>query len=308
MQWHWFLRALSCCYIGKTDVSGILSSNGTVKGILNDSLVPVMDVGLVLTRGNLSNERLPFPLREISGELQVFSDMNGDKSSWLNISHLQARTPHSVFKTRGRINHLYSDIHYNLVTEASVYLDEFKSFIPQDMNITLEGRIEGEVRTDFTMSQAANLKLEEMKLSGSASLTDFGFVNDSLSMSADLAGIDFSVPNPNTSERNTKFAFFKISSGNLKTAKREVFSASMANTHIYLEMSDVRDTTAIPDLFCTFSFDTLRAGTDTINISIDKPYGNFSVSPRPGAPDQPAIQLAYTSYELRADMGRNSAL
>jgi hypothetical protein len=300
---------------GIVDASGIISSKGTIKGILNDSLVPVMDISLALNRGNLVYESLPFPLSGMSGDLRVYSDINNDTVSWLDISHFEGKTPGSVFKTRGKVNHLFSDMHIDLITDASILADEFRSFIPDDMNLTVSGRISGWARTGFTMSQLANFEMEKMKISGSASLSGFSMVYDSISISTVLAGIDFSLPNPSITDRNTKFAFLKIASdkletaiasGNAEEAYAADFKASLENAHIYLEISDVRDTTIIPDIFCTFSFDSLRAGADTINISIDKPYGYFSVSPGPYAPLQPAIKLAYTSYDLRANMGRNS--
>jgi hypothetical protein len=80
----------------------------------------------------------------------------------------------------------------------------------------------------------------------------------------------------------------------------------MNRSSIYLEMSDVRDTTRIPDLFCIYRMDTLRASMDTIGVSMVKPYGNFLVSPVEDSPGLPAIEVAYTTFDLKADAGENS--
>ncbi len=285
------------------DASGIISSTGSIKGIANDSLMPQADIKLKLNEGYIKYDGLPFPLTEMDGNIHIFSDLNNDTVSWLQISSFEAKTPGSGFKTRGKVDHLYHDMHINLITEADVLVDEFKSFIPGNVDLSIGGRISGLVRSDFTMSQATGMELDKMKLSGSASLSDFSLVYDTISLSSPKAEIDFSIPNPGISERNTNFAFIKIASENLTSAKIGDIGTSMRNTHFFMEMSDLRDSTVIPDLFCTFSIDSLWAGMDTISISINKPYGYFSVSPSSEMPANPAIQLAYTSYDMTANAG-----
>jgi hypothetical protein len=268
--------------------------------------MPFMDIHMTMAGGTLEYEGLPFPLKDIAGDIHFYSDSVNGRASHLHISSFEAKAPNSSFKTRGKVNHLFSDMHYNLITDANVLIDDFRSFIPCDVYLSPGGRITGQLNTDFTLSQATIMELDKMKISGSAFFSDFSITYDSISMSADNARIDFSIPNPHASGINTSFAFAKIASGNLSAAKTDDFNTSLKNTHIYIEMSDLRDTTVIPDLFCTFSMDSLHAHTDTISVAIDKPYGNFSVSPVSGAPGQSAIRFAYTSYSLAAHMGKNS--
>ena len=288
------------------EASGIISSTGTVRGIFNDSLMPSMDIHLALTDGNLIYEELPFPLSRLIGEAHFYYDPDNAQGSFLSISHFEANSPDSEFGTHGRVNRLFDDMHFDLVTDANILLDEFNSFIPANMKLDAGGRISGQVKTDFTMSQAENLLLDKMNMSGSVNLYGFSMIYDSLSMSANKAKIDFSLPNPGPSDRNTGFAFVKIASDELVASMAESFRTTMKNAHFFVEMSDVRDSTIIPDLFCTFSIGSLLSSMDTLEISIDQPLGYFTLSHVPGAPLQPAIQLACNSYKLNAIMGRNS--
>ncbi len=293
--------------LGKIDASGIISSRGIIKGVISDTLVPLMDINLILSDGYIRYVDLPFPLSEMSGDIHIFSDMNNDTTSWINIRHFEASTPNSAFRTRGKVDHLYSDMHYDLITDANVLTDEFISFLPRDINLEVNGRINGQVKTDFTMSQATNMALDNMKLSGSALLSNFSMLYDSIYFETGHSQIDFALPNPSTSERNTKFAYAKIASDSMTAFKTGHFSTSMKNIHVFMEMSDLRDTTVIPDLFCTFNIGSFRAGMDTINIALDQPLGYFSVSPVPGMPEQYAARLAYSSYDVAAQIGQSFA-
>lgn len=293
---------------GEIDASGIISSRGIVRGSLNDSLMPLMDIRMTVADGNLSYGDLPFPLSGMNGEIHFYSDPENNPLSFMHISHFEAGTPGSEFRTRGRVSNLFGDMHYDLVSEADVLLDEFRTFIPEDMNLEIGGRVSGQVRADFTMSQAENMELDKMKLAGSALLSGFSMVYDTIFLSSNDTRIDFALPNPRSSGVKTGFAFVRIESGELTASVAEEFSTSMSDARFFAEMSDVRDTTIIPDLFCTFNIGSLRAGMDTVSIAADNPLGYFTLSPLPEAPGRPAIGLALNSTGLIADMGQNSAV
>jgi hypothetical protein len=293
---------------GAINASGIISSNGTIKGCLNDSLLPHLDINLLLSDGIFEYHELPFPLNGMNGDIHFYSDMTNNSGSFIDIHHLEAKTPLSEFKTTGRVNHPYSDMHFSLLTGVDIWLEEFISFIPDDLKFNAEGRVKGQVKTVFSFSEAKNLLIDKMILSGSVSFLDFNMEYDSISMSTDHTVIDFALPNPVLSDRNTKFASVKISAGDLAASKIENFSTSMKDANLYLEMSDFRDTAIIPDLFCTYSFDTFNAALDTMSIAVSKPLGNFSVKPLVNFPDRPTVNMAYTSYKIDARSGNNSAI
>jgi hypothetical protein len=285
-----------------TDISGIISSGGTIRGIFNDSLMPVIDITFSLAGGAVEYAGLPFVLRDINGEAELYADRGNDSAN-LRLNSFEARTPNSVFRTKGEFNHLFADIHCNLTAEANILLDEFRQLIPDDLNLTLSGRANGQVTAGFTMSQAENMELDKMKLSGSAVLSDFTMVHDTMTMTTCRTRIDFSLPNPYFSGSNPRFASVKIASENLAAAKTDDFNTSLKNGHLYLELSDIRDTTVTPGIFCTFSFDSFLAGMDTIGLAIVKPLGYFSISPVLEGPGQAGISLGYTSYEFAARKG-----
>ncbi len=291
---------------GINGVSGILSSKGTIEGIYNDSLLPLMDISLNVENANLNYQVLPFPLSAVNGDIHFYGDMNNEAASWLRIDHFEARTPQSAFKTMGKVNHIFSDMHFDLITHADALVDEFAVFLPDDTDMNLKGRINGQVESEFLLSQLTDMMLDKVKISGLASLYNFSIDYDSLSMITNYSRVEFSLPNTNALDINTAFASAKIQSDKLSASKIASFNTAMNNSSIYLEMSDVRDTTRIPDLFCIYRMDTLRAAIDTIGVSMVKPYGNFSLAPVKDSPGQPAIEVAYSTFDLKANAGDNS--
>ena len=295
-------------YISGTGVesaSGIVSSKGTIKGIYNDSLMPLMDISLQMENGNLDYQELPFPLTAMNGDLHFYADMNDKEASWLLIDHFEAKTPYSKMVTTGRVDHIFSDMQINLITNADALIDEFAVFLPEDMDMNLKGRIIGEIKTDLFLSQLTNMELDKVKTSGTASLIDFSMDSDSLSVNTNYSRINFSLPGDNALHSNTEFASLRIESDQLSASKIADFNTSMNNSSIYLEMSDVRDTTRIPDVFCIYRSDSLRATMDTMNVHLKKPYGNFLVYPVQDSPGLPGIDVSFTTFGLEAEAGDN---
>lgn len=293
-------------YFNDIDADGVLSSQGNISGILNDSLMPLMDIRLQMENGTLKYTGFPLPLHDIEGDIAVFTDLKTDATSFVKISDFRAKTPQSGFNTKGVINHLFTDIYCNLTTNASLTLGEFSSLIPDSMKTDMKGKVSGSVKSSFSLSQLGKMQIERMKLSGSLALTDLDVRYDSISLKADRSKIDFVLPNHKTASAKTKFAVATISAENITAVKLASYSAALQNTFITLETSDARDTTRIPDLICSFSMGSLSANMDTISAAVTNPKGKVTISPRSGAPDQPEITLWYNSDQMRAKAGQNS--
>jgi hypothetical protein len=290
------------------DADGLLTSEGIIKGLLNDSVMPLMDIHLLLEKGTIKYAGFPLPLHGIEGDFTFYSDLKTDALSFVRIHRFSAKTPQSTIRIEGLVNHLFTDIYCNLTTNARLKLDEFAPVIPDSMKVELNGMAVGKVTSSFSLAQLKKMQLEKMKLSGSMTLSDFNATSDSISLATDRSEIDFSLPNRNASTQNTKFAFASISSNKLSAGKLDAYNAALQNAHITLETSDVRDTTRIPDLICSFIMDSLYAGMDTMSIAISKPDGKVSLSPRFDRSDQPRIMLAYNSDQLKTTIGQSSAV
>ena len=293
-------------YFKDIDVDGMLSSQGNIRGILNDSLMPLMDLRLQMENGILKYAGFPLPLHDIFGDITVFTDLKTDATSFVNISDFRAKTPLSGFSTKGVISHLFTDIYCNLTTNAALNLGEFSTLIPDSMKTDMKGKVSGSVKSSFSLSQLEKMQIERMKLSGLLTLSDLDIRYDSISLKADRSKIDFSLPNLRTGSGKAKFASATISADNITAVKLASYNASLQNTNITLETSDARDTTRIPDLICSFSMGSLSANMDTINVAVNNPYGKVTLSPRSGTPDQPEITLLYNSDQMRASAGQNS--
>jgi hypothetical protein len=293
-------------YIAGIDAEGLLSSEGSIKGLMSDSVMPVMDIRVQIAEGTAKYSDFPLPLHDIEGDVSVYTDLKSDALSFVNIREFSAKTPGSAIRIKGLVNQIFSDINCDLTTTASLKLDEFNQMIPDSMKIDLMGRMSGNIKSAFSMAQIEKMQIERMKLAGSLTFSGLDLKYDSISMKTDRTKIDFALPNYKASSKNTKFAFATILMDNIEAGKLDSYDAKLNKANISFETSDARDTTRIPDLICSFNIDSLFASVDTISISIASPNGKIILSPRIDAPDQPRIILSYNSEQLKSIMGANS--
>jgi hypothetical protein len=127
-------------------------------------------------------------------------------------------------------------------------------------------------------------------------------VYDSISLKTNHSRIDFALPNTNPTTRNTAFASANITADNLEANMIDGFSASLRDTKIALEMSDVRDTTRIPAVQLAFQSRALTAEMDSMAVDIQNPAVQVSVAPQRRNADQMRFGLAFSSGNLRANM------
>jgi hypothetical protein len=294
-------------YLRDFSVEGQISSDGSVRGIFADSVMPMMNLHLKVSKGDLKYSGLALPLHDIDADVNILTDLKNDTISNIKVNRFSFRTPRSVIRTEGFVDHLFTDTRCKLSTNAVLNLNELNPLIPDSMKIRLSGRISGKIESSFSLSQVEKLQFEKMKLSGSMTCVDLDASWDSLALKTDRSKIDFSLPNNRFAGTKTKFALVSVLGSNISFSKTESFNTALQNAALNLQMSDPRDTSRIPDVTCDFTFDSLSAGMDTISIYISKPSGKATLFPQPGKPGQPGIIMAYKSGQLNATIGHNSA-
>lgn len=290
-------------FLKGVEANGLVSSEGKIKGVYSDSLMPLMDMHIVLQDGTLKYEGFPIPLSQMNGEVVFHSDLTNDDLSYLRIDRFSAKTPQSSIQTSGRITHFLTDIHCDLTSEGDLELAELAPMIPADMKMKMNGRVSGQITSLFSMSQIEKMQLDKMKIAGSVKMSDFKMVYDTISLQTDDSKVDFSLPNLNLSSKNARFVSANVNSKSLAISILNGTSVYLKNGLISFESSDFRDSTRIPTVACTFKLDSLSASMDTIQFAVQKPAGQFEMKPQNGKILEPEVNLTFNSGNLGASMG-----
>lgn len=290
-------------YLKGVEANGLVTSEGSIKGVYSDKSMPLMDMHIVIQDGTLKYEGFPVPLSEVNGEVKFYSDMTNDEISYLQIDRFSAKTPKSSIQTTGKVNHFLTDLHCDLKSDGDLELSEFGPMIPASLKMKLKGRAAGQVNSVFSMSQIENMQLEKVRFSGAVKLSDFKADYDTISLQTDAADVDFAIPNLTASAGNRPFFSGKVKAKNLNVSTTKGTMASVVNGNVSIEASDFRDSSRIPDVAGTFQLDSLSARIDTFQLAVQKPAGHFEMTPQKGKKADPEVNVTFDSGTLNAIAG-----
>lgn len=292
-------------YISDIKTDGNFSSKGSIKGLYNDTLMPFIDIGLVLEKCFLISADIGLPINDINCNIDIYTDFYDNNLSYIKINSFSARTPKSRFETKGYITNLYSDTKFKLSSKANIELSEFNKMIPDSMNTTLDGRINAGINSSFSLNQLEEMRFEKMIFSGLISSPRLYIESDSLWLKTEQLDINFEMPNLLASASNTNFSLVDMRAIKFETGKIQDYEISLENMDVKFETSDFIDTTKTPDVKCDFSLKSLSFTMDTISLDLQKTVGKILLSSDKNIPKNLNIDISYSGNSLNAQAGDN---
>ena len=291
-------------YVDGIEAAGSLTAQGTVQGVYNDSTMPAVTAQVQLDGVSAAcPDLLPFPLKQVDGNLAAYVDLQRDDTTFLQIDRLAVRTPQSRIALSGRADRLLTDPHADLTADANLHLPELAPFVPDSMNVTMAGTLKARVAARASLSQVEQMALEQIKASASLQFKDLAVAYDTLSLKTNDTRITLSLPNPNARTKHTGFAAAGIEADQLDVALGTGMQAALQGLNLDVETSDVRDTTRIPAVNLRLGLGFAQAGMDSMSVQIEQPEVAVSVAPQRRNAGQPRFSVKVGSGKLNADLG-----
>lgn len=257
-------------------MSGLVATTGTVKGIVNDKSLPLVNVNAVLDNGTFEYSALPYKLTELAGNADINLNMNDKAQSKIILNEAHAKTGRSEVDASGVISYiLLDDMLFDLNLKTSLNLPELEPMLPQDMAIDLKGFAEGTANVKFMLSDAMNANLQKMNISGNFNAVDLGIVYDSISMYSDKAR--FAITIPNKKNKTTNLIDATLLADKLKYNQGKNMHATLLNANIKAQTSDITKTDKLNTILCGFSFDHLTGSMDGMKAMLEKSNGKLDV-------------------------------
>ncbi len=266
-------------YLEGIEIDGLLTSNGKVTGFYNDTILPAIDIKLMLNKGTFNYNLYPLPLYDISINTDIKTDFVNDKNSHIDIHHFNFKTAKSTLGGKGIINQLLSDISCDFTVAGNLLTDEFNHFIPNDYKANVNGNIQADISSKFTLKQVEELDIEKMQFSGSAILNNFKLNYDTIYFNTEKSKINFSLPNKIHLNNKPNFARLKVFSDDLHAEIGDKMQADIWNSTFDIHSSNLSDSTELPEINFTFDMDSIYGIADTINFSSGNLSGLFSLFP-----------------------------
>ncbi|MDY5969562.1 MAG: AsmA-like C-terminal region-containing protein [Bacteroidales bacterium] len=288
------------------DVDGDLSLDGTAKGSVGDSVMPLVTANVKLSDGSFKDLKLlPYEVKKINGDFDAALDISSKNArpSIVKINRFSAKAASSKIEIFGVVNDLLNDFFAKVNVKADVPLADVKPFLPKTMPLKAEGKANLNMNVTARLSQLQKMDLNKMKVEGRMNLKDLNVAYDSMTAQSAALGIDVLL-DPNQKKRiGHQLLTAKIFSKNLKANVGPAnIDGELKDMTLNAAISNIMDSTVPFALACDFDLGDLKGSMDDIIAHIVAPKGTFTMQPNPSNPGRVKYYVDYNSGNTHVRM------
>lgn len=238
--------------ISDVKTTGNFTVNGMLKGIVDDTHIPMMDIKVSSDNASFKYPDLPKTVDNITIDAQLKNETGLLKDTFLNIPKLTFRIDGELFRMNGNIKNMTENPLVNLEMQGTLNLANIKQVLPLEMEQDLTGIFKADILARFDMESVEKEQYQKMDIRGTASLTDFiydaGFKNE------------LKVTNANLSLQPSAFTLKEL---NAKTGKTDIKASGNIQNLIPFLMSKQKLKGRFSVKSNTFNLNDFMAETST---------------------------------------------
>jgi hypothetical protein len=188
-----FLAVIPETYVKQIDqvkTTGNFTVNGMLKGIVDSTHIPTMDIKVVSNNASFKYPDLPKKVDNITIDAELKNETGLLKDTYLNIPNLAFRIDNEPFQMNGNIKNITGNALVNMAMKGTLNLANIEKVLPVEMEQDLSVIYNADITARFDMDAVDKEQYQKIDTRGTASLTNFnydaGFKNDLKISSANL--------------------------------------------------------------------------------------------------------------------------
>ena len=186
------------------DTTGDFRVSGMIKGQATDTTIPQLDIAITSTNASFKYPDLPKRMNNINIDVKIKNDTGIADLTYVEINSLQFKIDDDLFSANGTLKNLTGNMLVNLGLKGALDLGNIEKVYPLDLETPLQGRLVADVITNFDMNAVEKHQYQNIKSSGTASLSNFEYQTPQLPNKIAITSADVAF-NPGTI-RLTKLA------------------------------------------------------------------------------------------------------
>ena len=275
--------------------------NGTVNGILNDTLMPLITAKVTANHAEVGIPQLPYPLKDIT--LSTLLDLNLNDSINARDIQLDAQMNRSKFTVTGAIADLADKMHLDVNLRSNLVMNDLKSFLPK--NTALGGRAQIKMALNSTLDDFLKAVTDyqfnpRLRANADLALNDFNFSMDSIQARSPKMNLKLTLP-ASRAMKGRKGAFVGLNG--------DVLNASMGKT-LDADLSSVKIEGCVDQLSggidrilsnLNLEVGALKLDYDSIHLDANSPV--ITLETTPGKKKGLNAVVTFKSRDLNANAG-----
>ncbi len=275
--------------------------DGTIKGVFNDSLMPLISAKVVADNAKVDIPSLPYPFTDIA--FDALLDLNLNDKSNVSISNLDAMMNKTKIMAKGNVGDLTDKLDFDLDVDADMPLSDLKKFLPD--NIALKGNSDVKLKVNCNLDElletVTKYKFDRTLAQGTVVIRNFVFdMADTIHAESPKLNIGLALPS-SVKTKGTKGAFISLNSSDLNARVGKDINAVLQGVDIDAIADNVSSGMNGIALNANMAFKTLKANYDTISLNADNPAITLTTTPQKSK--NLKVRATYHGGEFLATMG-----
>jgi hypothetical protein len=177
--------------IENVETSGDFVVDGTIKGIIDETYIPKMNIKISSGNASFKYPDLPKSVQDININAEIVNETGLVDDTYLNIDKMSFRIDQDVFSGSGNIKNLTGNQLVDLAIKGTVNLANIKQAYPLDLKQDLNGILTADMRTSFDMNSIEKEQYQNVNSSGNASIRDLSYKSPEIPNEVKISSASF---------------------------------------------------------------------------------------------------------------------
>tara|TARA_R100001369_G_scaffold39791_1_gene65907 strand:- start:23 stop:2677 length:2655 start_codon:yes stop_codon:yes gene_type:complete len=174
------------------DTTGDFIVDGKIKGIVDDTHIPTLDIKIRSSNASFKYTELPKRVNNITINADIKNETGIVEDTYINIGNLTFKIDQDVFAANGSFRNLTENMLVNLSLKGSLDLANIEKVYPLNLEQDLNGRFTTDLTTNFDMNSVEREQYQNIKSNGTASLKNFSYKSPDIPNKLKVANADVS--------------------------------------------------------------------------------------------------------------------
>ncbi len=173
-----FLAVIPKAYVKDLDgvtTTGSFSVDGSLKGIVDDTYIPKMNIKVRSDNASFKYPDLPKTVKDIAINIDLINKTGILEDTYLNIGGMTFKIDNQLFNVNGNIKNFTENMLVDLALKGTLNLANIEKVLPVELEQDLTGIFNADVTTKFDMKSVDTEQYQNIKTNGTASITGFKY-------------------------------------------------------------------------------------------------------------------------------------
>lgn len=176
-----FLGVIPAQYAGNLNTvqtTGDFTVVGFAKGMLTDTTIPKFNVEIASKNASFKYPDLPKSVTNIMIDTKIINESGLLKDTYVNLDQLSFRIDQDVFDVKANVRNITENPLVDAALKGTINLGNVSKAYPVKLSTPLSGILKADVVTKFDMASIDKSQYENVKNSGTVSITGFKYTDE----------------------------------------------------------------------------------------------------------------------------------